>query len=465
DGRRPPRLRRRRAGDPRARSRGARARAHAADPGDRRRAPLRAPGADRSHRGARPRPRRRGDRGRRPGDRRRVGRPPGRRLGRRRLPVVLSDQEPRRLRRRRHAVDRPRRPGRRRAAPAPSRRRGTLPPRGARLLQPPRRGAGRDAAGEAAPAGGVDRGAPRAGRPLSQGAGRAAARAAGREPAGAPHLSSIHRASPAPRRAGRAARRARRRHHGALSARRARAAAVRGECRARLAAGLAGRARGAVAAVLPRADRRRGGGRRRRRPRGPGAPHAVNQTAQALRARLAGTPTIGIIGLGYVGLPLAVAFAESGASVIGVDVDPERVAAIRAGRSFVEDVSTASLARLVAAGRLGAADKVAALEDADAIVICVPTPLGKSKEPDISFIVSAADAVAAIIRPGQLVVLESTTYPGTTQEVLRPRFEARGIAAGEDFFLAFSPERIDPGNARYTLRDIPKVVGGLTPLA
>ena len=189
----------------------------------------------------------------------------------------------------------------------------------------------------------------------------------------------------------------------------------------------------------------------------------MNQTAQALRARLAGTPTIGIIGLGYVGLPLAVAFAESGASVIGVDVDPERVAAIRAGRSFVEGVSTASLARLVAAGRLGAADKVAALEDADAIVICVPTPLGKSKEPDISFIVSAADAVAAIIRPGQLVVLESTTYPGTTQEVLRPRFEARGIAAGEDFFLAFSPERIDPGNARYTLRDIPKVVGGLTP--
>ena len=189
----------------------------------------------------------------------------------------------------------------------------------------------------------------------------------------------------------------------------------------------------------------------------------MNPTAQALRARLAATPTIGIIGLGYVGLPLAVAFAESGASVIGVDIDPERVAAIRAGRSFVEDVPAASLARLVAAGRLGAADKVAALEDADAIVICVPTPLGKSKEPDISFIVSAADAVAAIIRPGQLVVLESTTYPGTTQEVLRPRFEARGIAAGEDFFLAFSPERIDPGNARYTLRDIPKVVGGLTP--
>jgi UDP-N-acetyl-D-glucosamine dehydrogenase len=188
----------------------------------------------------------------------------------------------------------------------------------------------------------------------------------------------------------------------------------------------------------------------------------MNVTARALRERLAGRPTVGIIGLGYVGLPLAVAFAESGASVIGVDVDPARVAAVRAGRSFIEDVPSARLAAAVAAGRLGAADEVAALKDCDAIVVCVPTPLGKSKEPDISFIVSAADAVAAIIRPGQLVVLESTTYPGTTQEVLLPRFEARGITAGEDFFLAFSPERIDPGNTRYTLRDIPKVVGGLT---
>jgi UDP-N-acetyl-D-glucosamine dehydrogenase len=188
----------------------------------------------------------------------------------------------------------------------------------------------------------------------------------------------------------------------------------------------------------------------------------MNETARALRARLVGRPTIGIIGLGYVGLPLAVAFAESGASVIGVDLDGARVAAIRAGRSFIEDVPTATLGALVAAGRLGAADDVTALKDCDAIVICVPTPLGKSKEPDISFIVRAADAVAAIIRPGQLVVLESTTYPGTTQEVLRPRFEARGLTAGEDFFLAFSPERIDPGNTRYTLRDIPKVVGGLT---
>jgi UDP-N-acetyl-D-glucosamine dehydrogenase len=170
-----------------------------------------------------------------------------------------------------------------------------------------------------------------------------------------------------------------------------------------------------------------------------------------------------VIGLGYVGLPLAVAFAESGARVVGVDLDARRVAAVAAGRSFIEDVPAATLASLVRAGRLDATDDVTALKEADAVVICVPTPLGKSKEPDISFIVSAADAVASIIRTGQLIVLESTTYPGTTQEVLLPRFEARGLGAGRDFFLAFSPERIDPGNTEWRLRDIPKVVGGLTP--
>jgi UDP-N-acetyl-D-glucosamine dehydrogenase len=185
--------------------------------------------------------------------------------------------------------------------------------------------------------------------------------------------------------------------------------------------------------------------------------------AARLGERLAATPLIGVIGLGYVGLPLAVAFAQSGASVIGVDLDPARVDAIQARRSFVEDVPTGVLAELVERGRLAATDDVARLADADAIVICVPTPLGKSKEPDISYIVAAADAVAGILRAGQLVVLESTTYPGTTQEVLLPRFEARGLEAGIDFFLAFSPERIDPGNQQFTLYDIPKVVGGLTP--
>src|SRR4030095_8676598 len=132
------------------------------------------------------------------------------------------------------------------------------------------------------------------------------------------------------------------------------------------------------------------------------------------------------------------------------------------GESFSEDVPTEQLSRLVRAGRLGASDDIGALKDADAIVICVPTPRGKSKEPDISFIVGAADAVARVIRRGQLVVLESTTYPGTTQEILLPRFEARGLVAGRDVFIAFSPERIDPGNRRWTLRDIPKVVGRIT---
>jgi UDP-N-acetyl-D-glucosamine dehydrogenase len=188
----------------------------------------------------------------------------------------------------------------------------------------------------------------------------------------------------------------------------------------------------------------------------------VTTTAETLRQRIAAGPTVGVMGLGYVGLPLAVAFAESGATVIGVDLDARRVEAVQKGESFVEDVPTESVARLVQAGHLRASSDTGALREADAIIICVPTPLGKSRDPDISFIVAAADAVAGIIHRGQLVVLESTTYPGTTQEILRPRFEARGLTAGQDFFLAFSPERIDPGNRRWTLRDIPKVVGGAT---
>ncbi len=172
---------------------------------------------------------------------------------------------------------------------------------------------------------------------------------------------------------------------------------------------------------------------------------------------------MGVIGLGYVGLPLAVAFAESGASVVGVDLDPGRLRDITVGRSFVEDVSSESLAVLVRAERLSVGDDFTRLKDADAIVICVPTPLGKSKEPDISFIVAAADALVGVVRRGQLIVLESTTYPGTTQEILMPRFQARGLVPGRDVFVAFSPERIDPGNRQHTLGSIPKVVGGLTP--
>jgi UDP-N-acetyl-D-glucosamine dehydrogenase len=172
---------------------------------------------------------------------------------------------------------------------------------------------------------------------------------------------------------------------------------------------------------------------------------------------------VGVVGLGYVGLPLAVAFGKAGFSVLGVDADRERVARLTAGESFVEDVGNDDLATLVASGRLVITTEPSALSAADAVIICVPTPLGKSREPDISFIVAAADAVAAILRPGQLVVLESTTYPGTTEEVLLPRFSARGLRVGEEFFLAFSPERIDPANKRFDLRAIPKLVGGVTP--
>jgi UDP-N-acetyl-D-glucosamine dehydrogenase len=189
----------------------------------------------------------------------------------------------------------------------------------------------------------------------------------------------------------------------------------------------------------------------------------MNGTAAELKQRLESrSATVGIIGLGYVGLPLAVAFAKAGFSVIGVDADPGRVERIGAGVSPVEDVPSADLAALVQGKRLVVKSSVDPLGEADVIVICVPTPLGKSKEPDISHIVAAADAVARVLRPGQLVVLESTTYPGTTEEVLLPRFGGAGMAVGEQFFLAFSPERIDPGNRTYGLARIPKIVGGVT---
>ena len=173
--------------------------------------------------------------------------------------------------------------------------------------------------------------------------------------------------------------------------------------------------------------------------------------------------TVGVVGLGYVGLPLAVAFAKAGLRVIGTDVDAGRASLIGRGESPIEDVPSDELAPLVRTGRLKVAADVRGLGPADAIIICVPTPLGKSKEPDISHIVAAADAVTGILRSGQLVVLESTTYPGTTDEVLLPRFTASGLAVGEQFFLAFSPERIDPGNRTYGLSNIPKIVGGVTP--
>jgi UDP-N-acetyl-D-glucosamine dehydrogenase len=170
--------------------------------------------------------------------------------------------------------------------------------------------------------------------------------------------------------------------------------------------------------------------------------------------------TVGVIGLGYVGLPLAVAFAQEGCEVIAVDVDSRRVEAIRAGRSHVEDVPDERLAAVL--GNLHATTRYAELADADAVLICVPTPLSRNREPDLGPLIEATRALAEVLRADQLVVLESTTYPGTTRERVAPLLEESGLAAGRDFHLAFSPERVDPGRTDFTLRSTPKVLGGLT---
>src|SRR2546421_2722328 len=170
--------------------------------------------------------------------------------------------------------------------------------------------------------------------------------------------------------------------------------------------------------------------------------------------------TIGIVGVGYVGLPLAPAFAEAGHEVIGVDVDPRRVAAVNQGPSHVEDVSSARLRGVE--DRLVATPSYAELDRAEAILVCVPTPLSSNREPELGPLVAAATSLAKVLRRDQLVVLESTTYPGTTRERLRPILEESGLAAGRDFHLAFSPERVDPGRTDHTMRTTPKVVGGLT---
>ena len=172
---------------------------------------------------------------------------------------------------------------------------------------------------------------------------------------------------------------------------------------------------------------------------------------------------IGVIGLGYVGLPLAVEFARAGFDVTGFDVDESKVSEINAGRSYILDVKTEDVAKCVNAGKLRATIDMAKLGEMDAVDICVPTPLRKTKDPDMSYVVSAAEQIAKYIHPGMLIVLESTTYPGTTAEVLQPMFEARGLKVGEGFYLAFSPERVDPANDKFNTRNTPKVVGGTTP--
>jgi UDP-N-acetyl-D-glucosamine dehydrogenase len=172
---------------------------------------------------------------------------------------------------------------------------------------------------------------------------------------------------------------------------------------------------------------------------------------------------IGIVGLGYVGLPLAVEFAEAGFSVIGVDVTAAKVERLNQGESYIPDVPTETVKHLVEQGKFRASTSYGDLAQADAISICVPTPLRKTKDPDMSFIIQSVDEIAKICHKGMLIVLESTTYPGTTQEIIVSRLTNDGFKVGEDVFVAFSPERIDPGNAHYGVRNTPKVVGGVTP--
>jgi UDP-N-acetyl-D-glucosamine dehydrogenase len=192
------------------------------------------------------------------------------------------------------------------------------------------------------------------------------------------------------------------------------------------------------------------------------------QPLQSRRARTpdlagriaAGTAKIGIIGLGYVGLPLACLFAEKGFSVTGFDIDPKKIDVLNAGRSYIKHIPATRIRPLVKAGKLAPSDDFAGLKRMDAIIICVPTPLTKFREPDLRFIVVTGESVARYLRKGQIVVLESSTYPGTTTEVLKPILERGGLKSGRDFLLAYSPEREDPGNEKFGTASIPKVIGG-----
>jgi UDP-N-acetyl-D-glucosamine dehydrogenase len=181
-----------------------------------------------------------------------------------------------------------------------------------------------------------------------------------------------------------------------------------------------------------------------------------------LRSRLVDrSARVGVVGLGYVGLPLAVEFSRAGFATTGIDVDARKVAAVSEGTSYIPDVPTADVARLVTAGRLNATGDFSVIAELDTVNICVPTPLRKTRDPDMSYVVGAVEQIAKHLHPGMLVILESTTYPGTTEELVKPMLEAGGLTAGVDFFLAFSPERVDPGNPTYHTRNVPKVVGGL----
>ncbi len=185
---------------------------------------------------------------------------------------------------------------------------------------------------------------------------------------------------------------------------------------------------------------------------------------QSLQEKIAlRTLRVAVVGLGYVGLPLAITFAEAGFDVTGIDVDQQKIERANRAESYLPDISSGTLRGLIDAERLHFTSDYAVLDDIDAISICVPTPLGKTHDPDISYIISVTQQVKAHLHPHQLVVLESTTYPGTTDEVLLPELESTGLTVGTDFFLAFSPERVDPGNPNFDTRSTPKVVGGITP--
>lgn len=175
------------------------------------------------------------------------------------------------------------------------------------------------------------------------------------------------------------------------------------------------------------------------------------------------TARVGVVGLGYVGLPLAVEFAEAGFTVIGVDVSAPKVEQLNQGESYILDVPTERLAPLVKSGKLSASTDYSVLRQADTVSICVPTPLRKTKDPDMSYVIESVEAVSAVAHEGMLIILESTTYPGTTEEIIIPRLKNRGFTVGEDIFVAFSPERVDPSNPQYGVRNTPKVVGGVTP--
>jgi UDP-N-acetyl-D-glucosamine dehydrogenase len=187
-------------------------------------------------------------------------------------------------------------------------------------------------------------------------------------------------------------------------------------------------------------------------------------TFQALKGKIENkSARVGIVGLGYVGLPLAMEFAKAGFHVTGIDLQQLRVERLMQGESYVQDVPSSDVAQFVNAGRFDATADFSVVRELDTINICVPTPLRKTKDPDMSYIVSAADEIARHFHPGLLVILESTTYPGTTEELLLTTFEKHGLKVGEDFFLCFSPERVDPGNPVYQTSNTPKVVGGITP--